>query len=76
MLQWHICVILSCIALSSRQSVATRELKTIKRYLTLTLAPSGVDRWFVRYDINAMLNHSSVVKMLLVSFLCFCNMLF
>ena len=20
------------------------------RYLTLTLAPSGVDRWFVRYD--------------------------
>ena len=76
MLQWHICVILSCIALSSRQSVATRELKTIKRYLTLTLAPSGVDRWFVRYDINAMLNHSSVTKMLLVSFLCFCNMLF
>ena len=76
MLQWHICVILSCIALSSRQSVATRELKMIKRYLTLTLAPSGVDRWFVRYDINAMLNHSSVAKMLLVSFLCFFNMLF
>jgi hypothetical protein len=22
------------------------------RYLTLTLAPSGVDRWFVRYDTN------------------------
>ena len=27
-------------------------LVTVLRFLTLTLAPSGVDRWFVQNDMN------------------------
>ena len=30
------------------------------RYLTLTLAPSGVDYWFVRYDTNMVFIMSCV----------------
>ena len=45
--------------LSSRQSEATRDLKISrnKRSLTLTLAPSGVDRWFARDDKYAKLQY-------------------
>ena len=34
-----------------------KSLVTVLRFLTLTLAPSGVDRWFVRNDKQSKLNY-------------------